>query len=345
ASPRRRGSGSGGEEKEAATGLGAPEDLPPRPSVSPPVQMVQRPLPTPPLPPLPPMPPRPALSSEPVGLPTADRRSIDVGAVEVLAVAADAALAAGQLLRADATGSRKAAQTPTSPGAGHDLYSECEALIRGVVQRAFPDHEFASAAPLVPSSRWTWVLEPLSWDADEVTEMTTVSIMACRDDVDANDNNSAVAAVYDPWRDELFTTVRGRGVELNGLPLRVPEPKELRNAVVGAESSADAGCSRASLRALYSLSAPAAKGVQVLANAKGLAWVACGRIDAFYALSGKGTGAGALLVREAGGFITDFDGEPWQGASAMCATSSVQLNGELREVLVQAGVKGPDQTS
>jgi len=136
---------------------------------------------------------------------------------------------------------------------------------------------------------------------------------------------SSIAVVFDPWRDELFTAVNGGGAELNGQALH-PTAGSLKDVLVGTASSSDEECSWPQLRGIYFLGPPRSRGVRVVENASiGHAWVAAGRLGAFFSL--KTSRAGALLVEEAGG-------KEQRGLSA--SKSSVWQ--EVSEVLQEAEV-------
>ena len=118
-------------------------------------------------------------------------------------------------------------------------------------------------------------------------------------------------AVYDPLRDELFAAARGLGVTLNGVPIHVSPVSELSEAllVTGFPFRSIAVLPRffASLDRLIR----ASSGVRRDGSASlDCCYVACARLDGFWecALSAWDIAAGALMVEEAGGTVTDFDG-------------------------------------
>lgn len=274
------------------------------------------------------------------------------GPAEVLAVAADAALAAGELLRARVLAPRTA---PGEEELEEKAAAACAAVLREAVSKTFPEHAFADEgdAAAQEDAEWLWNLDPMV-DADRTGETAgpALAAVALAASAGAAGGGAQVGVVYDPFRDELFTAVSGGGAELNGAPLRVPGGglDSLRDALVGAEPTQDPWLARPCLQALYTLSAPAARGVRVLGcTALSLAWVACGRLDAFYAFGGSGGGsraAGALLVQEAGGRVTDSEGLPaeptnpgggnGQEAASLCATCGGDMHEELVRVLRQA---------
>jgi myo-inositol-1(or 4)-monophosphatase len=121
----------------------------------------------------------------------------------------------------------------------------------------------------------------------------------------------AAAVIYNPVTDELFTAERGSGAFLNDRRLRVAVRRNLGEAVIGCgiphRGRGDAARFRRELEAVQGRVA----GVRRFgAAALDLAWVAAGRLDGFWerGLSPWDMAAGILLVREAGGYVSDLDG-------------------------------------
>jgi myo-inositol-1(or 4)-monophosphatase len=117
--------------------------------------------------------------------------------------------------------------------------------------------------------------------------------------------------VYNPANDELFTAERGKGAFLNDQRLRVAARRRLADAVVACAlphpSRGDVELARDEHIAVQDKVA----GLRRFgAAALDLAWVAAGRLDAYWerSLSPWDMAAGIALVREAGGFVTDLDG-------------------------------------
>ncbi|CAK9011726.1 unnamed protein product [Durusdinium trenchii] len=146
---------------------------------------------------------------------------------------------------------------------------------------------------------WTWDLGKASSDKDAVVSLF------------AEHQGESIAVLFDPWRDELFTAVSGT---------------DLKEALVGTESSQDLESSWSQLRGLYYLGPPRSRGVRILENPEiGHAWVAAGRLGAFFSLTTSN--AGSLLVHEAGG-LED------QGVSALSSDLRDQVVEALREAKV-----------
>ena len=145
------------------------------------------------------------------------------------------------------------------------------------------------------------------------------------------DGTLVAAVIYDPMRDELFTAERGQGATLNGKPMRVS-----RIAVL-AESLLSTGFPSRKRHAspnvhFYQEFTLRSHGVRRAGSAAlDLAYVACGRLEAFWEfnLNPWDTAAGILLVEEAGGQVTDFAGNPFQLNSREILASNGLIQGEL----------------
>ena len=138
------------------------------------------------------------------------------------------------------------------------------------------------------------------------------------------------AVVYDPVRREEFIASRGRGAQLNGHRIRVSERKELQEALVGTgipflgHCNEHLDCYTQALAAVTGRSMGVRRGG---AAALDLAYVAAGRLDGFWemGLSEWDIAAGALLIQEAGGLITDLSGgEHWyDSGNVVCGNNKL----------------------
>jgi myo-inositol-1(or 4)-monophosphatase len=124
---------------------------------------------------------------------------------------------------------------------------------------------------------------------------------------------TAVGVVYDPNRDELFAAGRGAGATLGGQAIRVRETPPLAEALVATGFAYDPR-RRAEQAEVARRLLPAVRDIRRAGSAAlDLAWLAAGRLDAYYerGLSAWDWAAGSLLVREADGAVEDLSGEPF----------------------------------
>jgi myo-inositol-1(or 4)-monophosphatase len=266
----------------------------------------------------------------------------------MLSVALNAAREAGRIIRATS-----GLVQPSEKGGKSDLVTEsdsaCQALISATILRAFPTHailgeedvpagEAAAAAAIasVSAAPFLWIVDPI----DGTTNFAAGLPLCCVSIACARAGETAIAVIYDPARDEAFAAVRGRGATLNGRPLRAGAARGLRDAIV-----AYGGLGRNARVALPTLRAAGALAGQCRAlrglgsAALHLAYVAAGRLDASFdlSLSCWDTAAGALLVREAGGCITDFSGAPFALATRDTVASNGLIHARLLDVFQSVG--------
>jgi len=147
------------------------------------------------------------------------------------------------------------------------------------------------------------------------------------------DGTLVAAVIYDPLRDELFTAERGRGAELNGKPLRVSRTAELAESLVSTGFPSRKRHLSPNIH-FYQEFTLRSHGVRRAGSAAlDLAYVAAGRMEAFWEfnLNPWDTAAGILLVKEAGGRVTDFSGAHFRLDSREILAS----NGLIHEELVK----------
>jgi myo-inositol-1(or 4)-monophosphatase len=145
------------------------------------------------------------------------------------------------------------------------------------------------------------------------------------------DGTLAAAVIYDPLRDELFTAERGRGARLNGEPARVSRNAKLAESLLGTGFPSHKRHNSPNIH-FYQEFTLRSHGVRRAGSAAlDLAYVACGRMDAFWEfnLNPWDTAAGILLVEEAGGRVTDFAGARFQLKSEEILASNGLIHEEL----------------
>jgi myo-inositol-1(or 4)-monophosphatase len=126
-----------------------------------------------------------------------------------------------------------------------------------------------------------------------------------------HDGPIVAGVIYDPMRDELFTAERGKGAFLNGKPIHVSSVPELGEALVATGFPSRKRHENPNIH-FYHEFTMRSHGVRRAGSAAlDLAYIACGRMDAYweFGLNPWDTAAGFLLVEEAGGMVTGFDGQ------------------------------------
>lgn len=188
-----------------------------------------------------------------------------------------------------------------------------EALLTARPQASWSEDELESGE--LPPGEW-WVTDPVEGNINHIHGMTDWCVTATL----VKDNQPELTVVYLPLTGNTYTATRGGGAYLDGVRIEPSRKKELNAALVGtgqAKPGEDAATFRRigeSVTAMLS-SALVAR-VSVPATLQ-LIHVAAGRMDVFWQFSQVRSGlvAGALLVSEAGGTVTDTHGRPWHLAS------------------------------
>ncbi|MCI0408257.1 MAG: inositol monophosphatase [Acidobacteria bacterium] len=193
----------------------------------------------------------------------------------------------------------------------NDLVSEvdraAEQAIIDVLKDAYPEHAIlAEESGTQGDSEYLWIIDPLDGTTNYIHRYpffaTSVAVRVGGEVV--------AGAVYDPVKDEMFAAAKGHGATLNGAPVRVSSCAALADALLVTgfpfRSMAKLPQFLASLEQLIRTSS----GIRRDGSASlDCGYVACGRLDGFWecGLSAWDIAAGALLVEEAGGRVTDFD--------------------------------------
>ena len=150
-----------------------------------------------------------------------------------------------------------------------------------------------------------------------------------------------IGVLYDSHRDELFTAIKGQGAYLNGERITVGSQELLGDAVVGMESPAGQESLEQCLKAITPLM-PKTRTVRMLgSSAVMLPWVANGRLTAYWTPDecAWDIAAGSLILQEAGGRVTDIQGNYYTLRTRSLVASNGKVHDALLEVLqVEAGL-------
>jgi len=200
-----------------------------------------------------------------------------------------------------------------------------EAIIE-IVRKSYPDHAVLAEESGAAEGRaeYQWIIDPLDGTTNFIHGFPQYCVSIAIRHRDA----LAHGVIYDPVRNELFTASRGRGAYLNDRRMRVSKCLRLADALVGT-GFPFREMSRINLyvQQLRNLMAKSAGLRRAGAAALDLAYVACGRLDAFWelGLSPWDMAAGALMIQEAGGLVGDLRGEAGylEAGEIACATPKV----------------------
>ncbi len=151
---------------------------------------------------------------------------------------------------------------------------------------------------------------------------------------DNADGVIVAAAIYEPLRDELFLAERGQGAYLNGRRIHASKTAMLQEALLATGFPSQRRHENPNALFYHHLTLRTHGVRRAGAAAVDLAYTAAGRIDAFWEfnLNPWDTAAGALLVEEAGGEISRFDGAPFRLDSREVLATNGRIGGELKQV-------------
>ncbi len=185
-----------------------------------------------------------------------------------------------------------------------------EAIIR-TLREAYPSHAFlgeeSGISPKASESEHLWIIDPL----DGTTNFLHGFPQYCVSIALKHKGVLQQAVIYDPNRNELFTATRGAGAFLNDRRIRASATDKLGDALIGTGFPFREFAHFEEYMRMFSEVTRRVAGVRRPGSAAlDLAWVAAGRTDGFWemGLSPWDMAAGALLVREAGGMVADFEG-------------------------------------
>ena len=247
--------------------------------------------------------------------------------------ATEAARAAGEILQEWAHKFTVREKGPANLVTEADFAAQ--AVIVNLIRSRFPDHGFLAEEGLdeaPPAASFRWVIDPLDGTSNYVHRFPYYAVSIGLE----YQRQIVLGVIFDPNRDELFLAERSRGASLNGREIRPSHVTALSHAfVVASLPSAISSDDPSVVRLLRVL--PHAQSLQRTGSAAlNLAYVACGRMDAFWSSSLKpwDVAAGSLIVTEAGGTMTRMNGDPFDHMLPdLLASNGSPIHDELRSLL------------
>ncbi len=205
------------------------------------------------------------------------------------------------------------------------------------LKRAFTDHAFlAEESGQTGKSRFTWVIDPLDGTSNFLHGIPHFCVSIALLD----QQEPVLGVVYDPMRNEIFSAVKGSGAQLNERRIRIGQRAELKGAML-ITGFAPRQRSRAvkQLECLGALLQEAEDVRRTGSAALDLAYVACGRADAYFeaGVMPWDIAAGVLLVREAGGRCCDYRGGQDMFKNGQIVASNLKLGEAVQKMIVSTG--------
>jgi myo-inositol-1(or 4)-monophosphatase len=212
---------------------------------------------------------------------------------------------------------------------------QAEYEIANILQRAYPSHAILGeehGEQGIAGSDYVWVIDPLDGTTNFLHGFHQFAVSIAlfhRGKVERG-------VVYDPVKQELFTAQRGAGATLNNRRLRVTKQKGLSGALLGTGIPfKDQSYIDPYLGMLKSLLRDAAGIRRAGSAALDLAYVAAGRFDGFWeiGLEKWDMAAGALLIQEAGGIVSDLEGGDRYFETGAIVCANPKLHGPMLELI------------
>ncbi|HEY0060535.1 MAG TPA: inositol monophosphatase family protein [Telluria sp.] len=185
----------------------------------------------------------------------------------------------------------------------------------------------------LPPGEW-WVADPVEGNVNHIHGMGDWSVTATL----VRDNEAVLTVVDEPLAHRVYTALRGGGAFLNGRPIQTSAKQDLGAAMVStgqATPDEDAATHDLTGNAIIAMLRQALLVKAAVPSTMQLVHVATGRLDCFWQTGNvlSGLVGGALLVREAGGVVSDWQGAPWTLASPSFAASARGLHAAVVQVL------------
>nr|WP_298207224.1 inositol monophosphatase family protein [Ferrovum sp.] len=254
-----------------------------------------------------------------------------------LNVAIKAARRAGNLIQRAA---QDVGRLTVSKKAHADFVSEvdraAEQVILEVLQEAYPDHAFlGEEGGASGDSPYCWIIDPLDGTTNFLHGFPLYSVSIAL----THQGIVTQGVVYDPVHNDLFTATRGSGAFLNDRRIRVSGRTRLDESLIGTGFPySHMTHQERYLRMMAEVMRKTAGLRRPGSAAIDLAYVAAGRYDAFWELDLKAwdIAAGTLLIQEAGGLVSDLDGEGRFLETGNVVAGSPKIFGQLLPILQNA---------
>lgn len=232
----------------------------------------------------------------------------------------------------------------TSKQGSRDILTEYDVrsqrVIKDVIASVFPSHAFLGEEDVEPGRDSSimalekvsredhlWIVDPIDGTTNFAQGQPLAGVIIAY----AQKGVVQFGCIYDPFMDEMFTAWRGGGAYLNGSPISCCATNELKDSVICTGSPPNIDSLNACLRATNLISSEVRTMRMLGSAAIMLAWVACGRLTAYFEadMNCWDTQAGALIVQEAGGRVSNVFGDEF----ILTSRNLVASNGKIHDVL------------
>jgi myo-inositol-1(or 4)-monophosphatase len=204
----------------------------------------------------------------------------------------------------------------------------------------FPEHAIVAeeGGGQEKESRYRWHVDPLDGTTNFAHGYPCFAVSIGLEEA----GELIVGVIYQPVTEELFTAVRGEGAYLNERRIRVSRVEHLSTSLLATGFPSVKRARNPNIRYYWDFTLRSHGVRRDGSAALDLAAVACGRFDGFweFGLHSWDTAAGVLLVREAGGVVTSFSGQPYRPGDHETLASNGRIHDEMRQVVREIAGQG-----
>jgi myo-inositol-1(or 4)-monophosphatase len=214
----------------------------------------------------------------------------------------------------------------------YDLKSE--KFITGEIARVFPHHSILAeeSGETRKASSYLWIIDPLDGTTNFAHDYPAFCVSIGLE----VDGRNVLGVVYDPVHEELFYAVKGKGAFCNRRRIHVTDQKKLSRSLLATGFPYDIAESKIDNLDNFARMYKTAQGIRRGGSAAlDLCYLACGRFDGFWELKLHpwDSAAGVVIVREAGGRITDFHGRRFSIYGQELLASNGHIHRQMQKVL------------
>ena len=224
----------------------------------------------------------------------------------------------------------------------HELVSEIDVQAEQaaifVLEAAYPEFNVLAeeSGDKGRTSDFCWIIDPLDGTHNFLHGHPHCCVSIALRHSTENGSEIIVAAVYDAIRNELFTARKGGGAQMDGRRMRVSDTSKLADSLLCTGFPAHSASDTKPWLKSFAAVLPRAQGIhRTGSSVLDLAYVACGRYDGFWEFGMRewDIAAGSLLVREAGGLVTDISGDTDEFKSGNVIAGTTKIHEKLSHLI------------
>jgi myo-inositol-1(or 4)-monophosphatase len=215
-----------------------------------------------------------------------------------------------------------------------EMDQESERLVTEMLRKSYPEYGILGEEGSKSTAPYTirWIIDPLDGTTNYTYSYPLFGVSIALE----KQGEITLGVVYNPILDELFSAEKGAGAFLNGTPIHVTDTKELGKSMLASGFPYDAWTNPRNNSSEWECFIKTTISLRCDGSAAlDLCHTACGRLDGYWELDLEpwDMAAGALIVQEAGGSVTQTDGKPFSHLHRNVLASNGHLHQAMRDVL------------